>query len=53
MSNSSARGTKYAGDDKERPERPLTVQEQARAMRREGLHDHLELPGHHRAKGFQ
>jgi len=29
--------TEYTGDDKERAKRPLTVQEQARAIRREGL----------------
>lgn len=37
MSTSSDRGSEYTGNDKERANRPLTVQEQARAMRREGL----------------
>lgn len=37
MSNNSDRGTEYTGNDKERAKHPLTVQEQARAMRREGL----------------
>lgn len=37
MNANSNRGTEYTGDDKERAKRPLTVQEQARAMRREGL----------------
>lgn len=37
MSESSKRGTEYTGNDKEHAKRPLTVQEQARAMRREGL----------------
>ncbi|WP_175470128.1 hypothetical protein [Curtobacterium sp. MCBA15_001] len=40
MSNSSDRGTEYTGTDKERATRPLSAQEQARAMRREGLMDH-------------
>lgn len=39
MNNSDTRDTEYTGDDKERATRPLTVQEQARAMRREGLRD--------------
>lgn len=37
MSNSSDRGTEYTGNDRERAKHPLTVQEQARAMRREEL----------------
>lgn len=44
MSNSSDRGTEYTGNDKERATRPLSVQEQARAMRREGLMDHRPKP---------
>lgn len=39
MSNSSDRETEYTGNDKERAKHPLTVQEQARAMRRQGIHD--------------
>jgi hypothetical protein len=35
--SSDDRGTEYTGDDKEHAKRPLTVQEQARALRREGL----------------
>jgi len=37
MNNSGTRDTEYTGNDKERAKRPLTVQEQACAMRREGL----------------
>lgn len=44
MSNSSDRGTEYTGNDKERAKHPLTVQEQARAMRREGMSDHRSDP---------
>jgi len=39
MNSIDNRGTEYTGDEKERAKRPLTVQEQARAMRREGLAD--------------
>jgi hypothetical protein len=44
MSNNSDRGTEYTGNNKEPAKRPLTVQEQARAMRREGLMDHRPKP---------
>lgn len=37
MSNSSDRGTEYAGNDMERAKRPISSEEQARAVRREGL----------------
>lgn len=37
MNNSDTRDTEYTGNDNERAKHPLTVQEQARAMRREGL----------------
>jgi hypothetical protein len=33
------RATEYTDDDNERAKRPLTLQEQARAMRREGICD--------------
>lgn len=39
MSDSSDRGTEYTGDDRERAKRPPTVQERARAMRREGIRE--------------
>lgn len=44
MSDSSNRGAEYTGNDKEHAKRPLTVQEQARAMRRKGLMDHRPKP---------
>ncbi len=44
MSNSTIRGTEYTGNNKERATRPLSVQEQARAMRRECLMDHRPKP---------
>jgi hypothetical protein len=44
MSNNSDRGTEYTGNEEERATRPLSVQEQARAMRREGLMDHRPKP---------
>lgn len=37
MNNCDTRDTEYTGNDKERAKHPLTVQEQARAMRRAGL----------------
>ncbi|WIB33916.1 hypothetical protein [Curtobacterium sp. MCSS17_005] len=47
MNTNSERGTEYTGDDKERAKRPLTVQEQARAMRREGLASGNATPDKH------
>ncbi|WP_181429188.1 hypothetical protein [Curtobacterium sp. MCSS17_008] len=48
MSNSNNsdrdRGTEYTGNDKERAKHPLTVQAQARAMRREGLSSRRDMP---------
>ena len=44
MNNSSDRGTEYTGNDKGRAKHPLTVQEQARAMRREGLSSRRDMP---------
>jgi|GEM_PF-2900466 len=44
MNNSSDGGTEYTGNDKERATRPLSVQEQARAMRREGLSSRRDMP---------
>ncbi|WP_181422710.1 hypothetical protein [Curtobacterium sp. MCLR17_043] len=45
MNTNTNRATEYTGDDKERAKRPLTVQEQARAMRREGLMDQRSKSG--------
>ncbi|MBF4604716.1 hypothetical protein [Curtobacterium sp. VKM Ac-2884] len=44
MSNNSDRGTEYTGNDKEGAKRPLTVQEQARAMRRAGIQGSADRP---------
>lgn len=49
MNANSNRGTEHTGDDKERVKRPLTVQEQARAMRREGLASGNAKPDKHRS----
>lgn len=44
MNNSDTRDTEYTGNDTERAKHPLTVQEQARAMRREGLSSRRDMP---------
>lgn len=49
MSDSRNRSTEYTGNDKEHAKRPLTVQEQARAMRREGLADGQPKPDKRRS----
>lgn len=49
MTNSNNHGTEYTGNDKERASRPLTVQEQARAMRREGLASGNQKPDKRRS----